>query len=202
MASPTLNDAVGWTRGNGTTYPAFGSGQASVSAGSTAVYPALYTAALMPGDDLYVELKLAATPPGGVPQSGPILRGNSTFTQWVALGVANGTIGIYTYTSGTGSGQTTRASVTGQTPASGDSFRLTAIGNSYVATKNGATFGLSWVDTTGVVQQGAAYRYGGLYVQNSSFVASTTLTTPMNIMNQDPLAEKFTQSALWRPSLR
>ncbi|MBB5915264.1 hypothetical protein BJY24_004131 [Nocardia transvalensis] len=169
------NGAMGanWTLGNGT-QPQISSNMAAQTGSSDGFFPARYNAGQSSTDRWYVEWVVGATPTSVA--SGVLIRARSDWTQAVAAGCYSSGTAIATVTSATGSGSVTRAS-NSTTFAAGDTLRVQADGNVYTVFKNGVSIGLSWTDSGGVIGTGSNNRWGGLYVQRSSFTNSAALNS-------------------------
>ncbi len=204
LNAPPLTSHTGFTLGNGSTSPAMASGVASMSGSTDNFYPAVWSTPV-DTNSMFSQLTLNAAPAPAdtgtqLRTAGAVVRCNSGFTQWVALGAdASGTY-ILTATSGSGGTVTTRA--TYSAAASGDVLKLTAVGNVYTAYKNGVSMGTPWTDSSNVITTGVSNRLCGLYVAYKNFNPSTSLKllTVGDLYPVTPLPDLFT--VIMRPSTR
>jgi hypothetical protein len=179
--TPPLTSHTGFTLGNGSTDPTMSSGSATETSSTDGWYPAVW-ATPVDTDSQYSQVKLTSAPITHLQtpsnnSSGPVVRCNSGFTQWVMAGSDASGIYIMTATSGSGGTVTVRATY-GTGPASGDVIKLQAVGNLYTLFRNGASVA-TWTDSGGVISIGPSNRLCGLFVSHGNFNGSCSMSTAL-----------------------
>lgn len=151
------NGALGasWVYGNGSTNPAIVSDAAGMSNTTAGFYPAAYVDPIQT-DAQFVQVTLS----GAVTSSGSsfFLRGSSSWSQYVLMGVS--TAGTYIQLVTAGPTYTTEVTSSTAIP-SGATLLLTALGHTYTAYVNGLQM-CQWVDSGAATVIGAGYRLGGV----------------------------------------
>ncbi|MEB3021318.1 hypothetical protein [[Mycobacterium] crassicus] len=139
-------------------------GQASYAGLLDGSQHALYTRPLA-SDRMRVEGNLYNIISGT--QEGLLLNCNRDLSQIVYLAVNNANARIYT---GSATSLTQRASVSTTLNSVPWQFYYDPTTNTYTALKNGKSVGLSWADSSNLMQHGSLYRYGGLRISRGSLV--------------------------------